>query len=563
MHTNEGTGSEDSKAEKASAVSANIEGSVLGGATSTTVADHLTNTQIGKFSSPGGTGFAAEDANSLNDKFQGKRVNQVGTDNAKDGADRIVDGVHVQTKYFESAARTVRDAFGADGNYRYGNTLLEVPSDQYDEAVQLMRKHIEEGNVPGFTNPDQAGDLVKKGSVTYKQARNIARAGNVDSLKYDAKNSAVTSGYAFAIGFVISYAKSTWDGENTRTALDMAVKTGLQTAATSFISSVVAAQLLRTQMARQGTVFFREGLRHAAKTKVGRVTIQKIASASLGKVVSGGAAVNHVAKLLRSNVITGVVTTTVLTLPDVYRAALKNNTSWAQVSKNLLVNASGVAAGTAGWMGGAVAGAALGSAVPILGTFVGAATGGVVGAVAAGWGGSTAGKYLLDHLIEDDAKKMLEIVQEGLVLIADDYLMTQAEFDAFSDRVSRKLTTDLLREMYAQENRQKFVADKFEAYCEELVRTRPPVAAPSEQVVRQFINEMIAKANEEAAIEESKGYLPNFVLVMGPVNHTKAADSGDSETVQDTVRFEIRPSMVAGVTSAAANVYSKVFGKTA
>ena len=124
----------------------------------------------------------------MNDKFRGIKVDQVGTDNAKNGADRIAGGVHIQTKYFDSAAKTVGDAFDSvTGKYRYQGMQLEVPSDQYDKAAEIMRQKIAANQIDGVTNPDDAVNIVKKGSVSYKQARNIARGGNIDSLKYDAK----------------------------------------------------------------------------------------------------------------------------------------------------------------------------------------------------------------------------------------------------------------------------------------------------------------------------------------------------------------------------------------
>lgn len=57
------------------------------------------NSQIDKYHTMQGHGFAAEDANALHDTLRGKSVNKVGTDNAPDGADRIVDGVSIQVKY--------------------------------------------------------------------------------------------------------------------------------------------------------------------------------------------------------------------------------------------------------------------------------------------------------------------------------------------------------------------------------------------------------------------------------------------------------------------------------
>lgn len=52
-----------------------------------------------KFQATQGHGFAAEQANNLHDILTGKDAKIVGGDNAKDGPDRMVNGVNIQTKY--------------------------------------------------------------------------------------------------------------------------------------------------------------------------------------------------------------------------------------------------------------------------------------------------------------------------------------------------------------------------------------------------------------------------------------------------------------------------------
>lgn len=46
------------------------------------VAKTLERTQINKFHTKGGTGFAAEEANALNDRLRGRKVVNSGTDNS-------------------------------------------------------------------------------------------------------------------------------------------------------------------------------------------------------------------------------------------------------------------------------------------------------------------------------------------------------------------------------------------------------------------------------------------------------------------------------------------------
>lgn len=156
------------------------------------------------FSSPSGHGFAAEQGNNLIDKLHGKNASVVGGDNAKNGADRKIinrDGSvnWIQDKYYSTASKSVEAAFDSEtGNYRYIDSeskpmQLEVPADQYEKAVEVMEKKIEEGKVPGVSDTYEAKNLVRRGNVTYEQAKNIAKAWTVDSLKYDAANGVVTA----------------------------------------------------------------------------------------------------------------------------------------------------------------------------------------------------------------------------------------------------------------------------------------------------------------------------------------------------------------------------------
>ncbi|HAI2929062.1 TPA: hypothetical protein HJL48_004894, partial [Escherichia coli] len=102
-------------------------------------------------------------------------------------ADRLVSGTEIQTKYCSTAARSVGAAFdGQNGQYRYmgnhGPMQLEVPRDQYAGAVETMKNKIREGKVPGVTDPAEASRLIRRGHLTYTQARNITRFGTIESV---------------------------------------------------------------------------------------------------------------------------------------------------------------------------------------------------------------------------------------------------------------------------------------------------------------------------------------------------------------------------------------------
>ena len=120
-----------------------------------------------KFNGRQGHGFAAENANHYLDNLKGKKAILAGENNAKNGPDRIVNGQQIQTKYCMNAKQSVNAGFNHDGNYRYldpsGKPMqIEVPKDQYQEAVRIMEEKIKAGKVPGVTDTKEAKKIVSE-----------------------------------------------------------------------------------------------------------------------------------------------------------------------------------------------------------------------------------------------------------------------------------------------------------------------------------------------------------------------------------------------------------------
>jgi hypothetical protein len=318
------------------------------GASAVRSAWFVQQTQIGKYHTRCGHGFTAEDANALHDRLSGRPVEQVGTSNALNGPDRICAGVAVQTKYCASGSESIKAAFASDGRYRYSGQVLEAPPEQYDEVIAAMAQAITEGRVEGVTDPRLAGDLVRKGAVSYKQSRRIARPGNRDSLTFDAKlhgpNAVLSAGIAFGADLLRSRSQQSTHRYRVRDSVAAAATAS----ATTLFSGVVTSQCLRTQGARKMTVAIRHGLRAAAKTSAGRKTVDAVARVSLGKAVAGAAAVNHCSKLMRSSVICGALTMVVGTAPNIGRAMV-GKMSWGQVGRRGIEDLASTTGGMAGW----------------------------------------------------------------------------------------------------------------------------------------------------------------------------------------------------------------------
>lgn len=360
---------------------AEISSTVNGASTASSAQSTNSYMQYTQYRNRQAHGWAAEDANAMADRLAGKRVDQVGRTNICNGADRIVNGVEIQTKYCASAQESINSAF-QNCKYRYDGMKLEVPKDQYEEAVKLMADKIRLGQVNGVTDTRVAKEIVVKGNCTYQEAKNIAKAGNLDSIKFDIKTQAVTCGLTCGISFVLSYANSVRNGQSHKQALKEASMQAANSGVTSMIVGVGTQQLLRTSVGRSiatsVTHASRAAINAVCKTQVGQKAIEKTASALIGKQVAGQTAKNVLTKGMRTNMVTGGVMLVAQTVPDVVKVC-QGKMSKGQFCENVASNTAGIGGGYAG----ATVGAAIGSAIfPGVGTVIGGFIGGIGGGIA-------------------------------------------------------------------------------------------------------------------------------------------------------------------------------------
>jgi hypothetical protein len=363
---------------------------------------------------------------------------------------------------------------------------IEVPSDKYQDAINSMEDKIRKGKVPGIKDPQEAKNIIKKGEFTYQQAVNVAKFGTIESLTYDAVNGLRLSGTTMGISSVISFSVAIWNGESWDKALKNSIYTGLKVGGIAWAGSVLAAQLGRTglEQALRGTTDY-------LVKSMGSKAYQFLANGlrSSGKIY-GAAAINNVSKVLRGNVVTGIATTVVMSVPDFYRM-FNGKVSGAQVFKNVTKTGVGVAGGVAGWGGGAAAGAAVGSAIPILGTAAGALIGGIIGSLAGGTAGSKVAETALDTFIEDDAKKMMKIVEKVFGELAVDYLLNEKEVEQAIDRFSKKDVPQFLMNMYASSNQEQYASDRIEPIIEDIVKQREKITLPTNQQIIDNMGEVL------------------------------------------------------------------------
>ncbi len=425
-------------------------------------------------------GAAGEYANHVSDLLKFRDARWLGPDNALHGADRVVNGQLIQTKYYSTRVKDpatgqmVVDPTKATNSiaacFDKGQALyidsetgkmmqIEVPKDQYNDAIKKIEQRIASNEVPGETNTENAKNYVKKGSVTTIQAENIARFGNIDSLVCDAKMGVVTARNAMAITVAISYATSVWNGESLEVATQRAVETGLKTFGVAFCSSVITLQASKTA--------FVQGMKISDKMVSDKIT--KLLSRASGQKT---ALTKTMAKnVLKSNIVGTLATSAVLSSVDIARL-INGRISKEQLFKNVTVTTVSVATSSAGF----VVGAACGSIIPVVGTFIG----GMIGASLAGMGAGKIASLTMDNYIKNDGDYMLEIFNTTFMKMAKDYLLSKDEVEYIITCIQQEhlLSDNEMRNIYASDHREAHCYQLILVLIEEVCQLRQFVVTP-------------------------------------------------------------------------------------
>ena len=437
-----------------------------------------------KFTTAQGHGFAAERANNLSDVLHGEKAVIIGDNNAKNGADRKIlnrDGTttYIQDKYYSTASGSVNAAFDSvTGEYRYltsdGTAMwLEVPYDQYEEALRLMQKKISEGKVPGVSDPSEAVNFVRQGKYTYKQAQNIVKAGNIDSLKYDATNGVITAASSFGISFALDFISCKMNGESFQDATKNAALNGLKTGGFVFATYVISSQLAKTGLKtalQPTTEAIAKSLGNGVSTAILNAFGENTSALTASQITA------HVANILQNQIITSGVIVVALSVGDIMDL-FHGRISKEQLLKNLVVTVASVAGTTAGGIAGGAVGSTL---LPGVGTAVGTFVGGMAGGAASGY----VSNALLSKIYAGDAQQMYDIISEQFQALSNDYLISEAEGKAITEKLQNSLSGDTLKEMYFSEDREAFAVNLMEPLFEEEVQTRAKIALPTEDDVR-------------------------------------------------------------------------------
>lgn len=423
-----------------------------------------------------GHGFAAERANNFADKIKGKNASVIGGDNVKDGADRIVNGDLIQTKYCRTAQKSVNQSFDnkGTGNYRYldsnGKPMqLEVPKDQYDNAVLAMEKKIKEGKVPGVSDPSEAKQIIRKGSITYEQARNITKFCTIESLTYDVIDGAVVGASAAGISFAITASIYYLNTKDTKKAIQTAALQAGKTFANTLVIYVSTQQLHRLK---------------PVVSMLNKIDVKHMPKSVKDFLASGyGVKSSSLNKALRGTIVTSVVVIAVSTGPDLIKM-IRGRISGGQFLQNLSVVSSGVVAGTVGSLAGAALLSPLGPAAAFGGRLLGGVIGGHVGTFIAT---TIAGKLRVD-----DKTQMIELIKSQLEFLAITFNLTADELTCVQKNLQTVANDEMLEKLFAaKSNRVAYANYCIKPIVVAVVKQRP-ILQLNDEIILESVQKMAA-----------------------------------------------------------------------
>ena len=145
----------------------------------------------------------------------------------------------LKSKYNNSGDRCV-DACLSYGELRYldheGQPInIEVPEDKYEEAIIDFAERKKEGLVSSSIDPIK---VLKKGSFTYNQVKNIANLNKIKGLRVFEIDGSIELEHTLGVSGSIEYALAIWNGDSKEVALEKAIIRAIKIHGVNFVKSL-------------------------------------------------------------------------------------------------------------------------------------------------------------------------------------------------------------------------------------------------------------------------------------------------------------------------------------
>lgn len=352
--------------------------------------------------------------------------------------------------------------------------LLEVPFEQYEAIVEAIRQR--ENGAKNLTQ------MIRKGAFTYAQIKHMTVARNIHGLMMDEEGRINFINDAISISAVIAYAQSKWNGASRKVAIGNGIRTGLAVLGETFAEEVIASQLYNHH---DVTADFNLNPDIAGALKTGGVKMasKKMAATITKKAMIGSIATKKGMMLLNANTVTGALVTGRMSAEDIART-VKGKMSSQQLFKNVAKTAAIVAGGITG----TIIGSAVGLTIPNVSTAIVSLIGGIIGLIIGSSSASKITKRVLDFFIRDDALQMLDIFNERLMILAEEYLLNKEELEqALLDFEALHNMSKTLKEMYLANNQQQFADNLIHRELTRIIKLRMYLHVPTNEEIYEIL----------------------------------------------------------------------------
>lgn len=380
-------------------------------------------------------------------------------------------------------------------SFRYydlsGNAMkVEVPADQYSQAIEYMKTRIQDGQVPGTSDPNAAYDIIRKGKLTYNQALNLAKAGTIESITFDVYTGAVNCLSVFGISAVVSFAQTYWVTKDYKKAARSAIFTGIQVYGMAFAGGIIASQLSRTGLVSALNPLATE-ISKSISPQMAQEIINAFRMLAGKKAIYGAAAQKSFAKFLGSTAIAQGVMFIVFSVPDTFKVVngkISGSQYWKNMTSLFTSFTGSIVATTAA---GAVIGKMLGEKVN---KKVGAAIGmgaGVIGAAVC----RTVVKGIGDLFHEDDAVITVRLFNGVLLNQFIDNMLTSEEQDSVIKALDNdeKQLRQLQQNLRKSETQEADIIKYLEPKIESVIKGRNCINNDAEQEMKENIKSIVSK----------------------------------------------------------------------
>ncbi len=457
-----------------------------------------------------GHGIYAEEASAIIDQLNDEKVEVVGRDNAKNSPDKIVDNNPVQCKYCKTANSSVNNCFKKNDagikEFRYYDhhdnpMMVEVPKDQYDRAIDLMKKRITEGKVPDVNDPNAAYDIIRKGKLTYTQARNLAKAGTIESITFDVITGAVNCSFAFGLSALVSFAFTFRKTMDAKEAAREAAITGLQTFGLSLASQVLSTQIARTGV-QKSLIPISELIVRNLGNKTTQTLVNAIRKLAGKKPIYGAAAQKSLAKALRTNVITQGIAFVVFAVPDTVKIAIGKMSGHQYVKNVTSLFMSFAGAGVAGLGSTALLGIKFSQKIahPVAKMIV------FVVSIAGGYFAGGGVCKVFEIFKEDDDVILRRMFDAVIIDVCLDFMFDDKEIESFltelfNDKETKQAMKIAMKRLYSSNEQYIMLRAIMDRAANKVAKERP-LLSKRQEPNNDSLSNALAEIIEESEFEE-------------------------------------------------------------